>query len=410
MGGDSATDCIPVIRRLRNEFKGSLLVYSVEVNEADAGISGDTHHRQMVEEIIRSIDTFADHEDALSTTEERSTWVAIKLTALLPDSRALIRFSQHLVRSRPYTSIPFPGSPAPGDLDILTSSEVSLFLSPADRTALLNLQADLFRICQRAKERKVKVTVDAECSWYQPAVDAYTALLSQTFNSLSADSSFHPVVYGTYQAYLRRGRSHLLQSLKDAESGNYALGVKLVRGAYHEQEVASSSRISISPEHDPPVYLSKAETDASFDECARILVDRISLDVQQNSRPRFSVLFATHNMESCRLVISSLEEHGLAKADPLDRTVCISRPTALRIAFGQLFGMRDVLTSYLTARIKSPTPVVFKYIPYGELSEVMPYLSRRAIENKSVLENGAAQAELRRIGTEIRRRIFRFNS
>jgi len=90
--------------------------------------------------------------------------------------------------------------------------------------------------------------------------------------------------------------------------------------------------------------------------------------------------------------------------------VCIPRSTALRIAFGQLFGMRDVLTDYLTARIKSPTPVVFKYIPYGELSEVMPYLSRRAIENKSVLGNGAALAELQRIGSEIRRRILCFDS
>lgn len=132
---------------------------------------------------------------------------------------------------------------------------------------------------------------------------------------------------------------HLLQSLKDAENGNYALGVKLVRGAYHEQEAASNCRASISPEAEPPVYLTKAETDASFNECAAVLVDRISLDARQHSQPRISVLFGTHNMESCRLVISLLEQAGLAKADPLNREVCITRSTALRIAFGQLFGM-----------------------------------------------------------------------
>jgi proline dehydrogenase len=131
----------------------------------------------------------------------------------------------------------------------------------------------------------------------------------------------------------------LLQSLKDAECGNYALGIKLVRGAYHEQEAASDSGISISPEVDPPVYLTKAQTDTSFDECARILVDRISLDVRHNSHPRISVLFGTHNMESCRLIISLLEQEGLANADPLHGTVCIPRSTALRVAFGQLFGM-----------------------------------------------------------------------
>ena len=138
---------------------------------------------------------------------------------------------------------------------------------------------------------------------------------------------------------LNRGRSHLLQSLKDADNGNYALGVKLVRGAYHEKEAAMSSRFSVSLGVDPPVYLTKAETDASFDECARILVSEISKDVQQNSQPRISVLFGTHNMESCRLVLSLLEQEGLAKSDPSHQTLCISRPTALRVAFGQLFGM-----------------------------------------------------------------------
>jgi len=124
----------------------------------------------------------------------------------------------------------------------------------------------------------------------------------------------------------------------DAESGKYALGVKLVRGAYHEQEAALNSRVSISPEGNPPVYLTKAETDASFNNCARTLVDRISLDARQNLQPRISVLFGTHNTESCRLVISLLEKEGLARADPLQGTVCLSRSTALRISFGQLFG------------------------------------------------------------------------
>lgn len=129
-----------------------------------------------------------------------------------------------------------------------------------------------------------------------------------------------------------------MQSLKDAERENYALGVKLVRGAYHEQEAVPNSQVSISPEVDPPVYLTKAETDASFNECARILVDRISLDARKNLQPQISVLFGTHNMESCHLIISLLEQEGLAKTDALHATVCIPRSTALRISFGQLFG------------------------------------------------------------------------
>ena len=131
----------------------------------------------------------------------------------------------------------------------------------------------------------------------------------------------------------------MLQSLRDAESGNYALGVKLVRGAYHELEAVPNTKVSISPEVNPPVYLTKAETDASFNDCARTLVDRIALDVRQNLQPRISVLFGTHNTESCHLVISLLEKEELAKADVLRGTVCLPRSTALRVSFGQLFGM-----------------------------------------------------------------------
>ena len=178
------TDCIPVVHQLRTEFKGSLLAYSVEVDETKGGIVENSSHSQMVEEMIHGIDAAADYEDTLSTPAERSTWVAIKLvrhqlhlilsssqttqTALLPDSQALVRLSQHLVRSRPPCSIPFPGSPTPRDLDVLTTSEGSPILSPTDRIALRNLRTDLFRICQRAKERQVKVVVDAEHRFVGP--------------------------------------------------------------------------------------------------------------------------------------------------------------------------------------------------------------------------------------------------
>ena len=83
-------------------------------------------------------------------------------SALLPDSQAFARLSQQLVQSRSTSSIPFPGCPTARDLDILTAPDKSPFLSSADRAALLNLRADLFRVCKRAKERQVKVLIDAE--------------------------------------------------------------------------------------------------------------------------------------------------------------------------------------------------------------------------------------------------------
>lgn len=89
------TDCIPVIHQLRTEFKGSLLAYSVEVDETKPGIVGNPSHSRMVEEMIHSIDAAADYEDTLSTPAERSTWVAIKLVRYQPVRSYSVFISDH---------------------------------------------------------------------------------------------------------------------------------------------------------------------------------------------------------------------------------------------------------------------------------------------------------------------------
>lgn len=114
-------------------------------------------------------------------------------TALVPDSQVLLRLSQHLVRSRPPSSLPFPGSPTPQDLDFLASSEDLRTLSSTDQIVLRNLRADLFRICQRAKERQVKVVVDAE---YRSVVLSYFADLTNLQRSWYQVRLF-PVTSGT---------------------------------------------------------------------------------------------------------------------------------------------------------------------------------------------------------------------
>jgi proline dehydrogenase len=151
-------------------------------------------------------------------------------TALLPNTNALIKLSSHILASRPPSSshIAFPGYPHRTDLDVLYRPvRGSSTLSPEDIMSLRDLHADLIRICTRAKERGVKVVVDAEyrfvlnhicilmfrltfnISWYQPALDALTLSLMRQFNKLSPNgpndrSEIQPLVYGTYQAYLRR--------------------------------------------------------------------------------------------------------------------------------------------------------------------------------------------------------------
>ncbi|OCB90786.1 FAD-linked oxidoreductase [Sanghuangporus baumii] len=496
VGGETAVETLPVLNKLRTENKGTLLAYSVEVDEDEASgkakirgpETGEAQpvHKHIVDEMIRCIDVAADFEDRLrgkrnhgANSPGRKTWVAVKLSALLPDAQALINFSKHLVNTRPRPArlVCFPGSPRPSDFDVLNVDPISLPekspLEKQDLEDLRELRKDLFRICQRAKERGVKIIIDAEYSWYQPAIDAYQRALMAEFNRLpqpvpqsiftrtlwkgfrtsgSPEQDYPPVqplIYGTFQAYLRRWQysprtpEHLVQSLLDAEAGNYALGVKLVRGAYHPFEVSAHatrmlansetkavstgdnapSSPSISPEPLSPVWENKAETDEVYDTCARMLIKHVAQEIahmhekqkrggstNQPIVPRIGVLFGTHNLKSCEHILDAFVREGLATRSYEGglEVIRITDDAAERIALGQLYGTRDALTDYLVEKTRSSEPFVIKYVPYGKLSEVMPYLGRRAIENKSVLGNGVAKEERRQAGSEIIRRICSF--
>ncbi|KAF8878434.1 FAD-linked oxidoreductase-like protein [Infundibulicybe gibba] len=439
VGGDSAQEVVPLLHSLRSANTGALFAYSVEVDESEATASsskyrtkGKLAHKHIVDETVHCIDVAADFEDSIAgaATHGRRTWVAVKITALLPDARALINLSSHITSTRSGLShsVPFPGCPQPDDLDVLDTlpSQISRVpgpLSTSDVESLRELHADLVRICKRAQERGVRVIIDAEYSWYQPALDAFTLSLMRQFNRVpeSGPASAHvqPLIYATYQAYLRRTPLHLSQSIADAKAHNYALGVKLVRGAYHPHETAAhmarlagKRSLSISPEPQPPVWLKKAETDRLYDTCAQLLVQAVKDDFTSSrtshgkpSAPGIGVLFGTHNDRSCDLIFEELVRTGLAVKE-LGGSIRLGDEVTERITFGQLYGMSDDLTDRLVRRTKASSPLVIKYVPYGALSEVMPYLGRRAIENKSVLGSGGAEVERRRAGSEIWKRII----
>ncbi|KAG5651290.1 hypothetical protein H0H81_009207 [Sphagnurus paluster] len=443
VGGDTAQETLPVLSRLRAANKGALFAYSVEVDEAHAmaGTSSSNSadsspHERIVEEMIRCIDIAADFEDGLEDKGPgaRKTWVAVKMSALVPDANALVKLSKHILTSRPPSPIPFPGSPHPSDLDILSTSSPThpnTGLTPSDLAALRTLHTALRRICTRAASRGVRIIVDAEYTWYQPAIDALTLALTREFNV------HQPLVYGTYQAYLRRTPSHLAQALADAKQGGYSLGVKLVRGAYHSHELAAAESsgdrnvaTSISPDPALPVWVVKQDTDACYDACVGVLLRAVADDLRDASpasssssfwswwsqsstaaeeatTPGLGVLFGTHNWTSTSVILDELVRSGLTHDDPntTNGKVHIPDEVTTRVAMGQLYGMADDLTDYLAAHTTCSTPFVIKYVPYGVLSEVMPYLSRRATENRSVLGEGGAARERARAGREIWRRV-----
>jgi proline dehydrogenase len=403
---------------LRKAKQGVLFAYAVEVHENDAASASNGHERA-VQDLLHSIDVAADSEDSLVArakwgyTTTRHAWVAIKLSTLLPDPRALTAFSEQILSTRkllpltePWNDVPFPGIPRLDDLEILSNDtsagDGNNALTRGYNRDLQELYSNLVRLCTRAKERGVKVTIDAEESWYTPAVDVITLALMRRFNACPPTSSplssvrtsphsQQPLIYLTLQAYLRRAPSYLTFSLSDAKIHNYAFGVKLVRGAYLEGEIeAHSSKgsfkdaesVSISPDRVHPVWSTKRETDEVYDECVRVLIGEVREDVercrglvaftsteasdnndkkrwfdwfqkeettqwkrrqQQQAVPRIAVLFGTHNWKSSRLVLDELVRNRLGEevvknTSEEDSVVKLDEDVVQRVTTGQLYG------------------------------------------------------------------------
>jgi proline dehydrogenase len=215
---------------------------------------------------------------------------------------------------------------------------------------LRELHADLERICARAQARGVRIIIDAEYTWYQPAIDALTLALMRRFNALGAGTQ--PLVYATFQAYLRRTPAHLVHALRDAQRHKYALGVKLVRGAYHPHETAAhpapgappagkgkpqTQTLSISPEVLPPVWGEKTDTDAAYDACAGLLLDAVAADVASGRPQGVGLLFGTHNWASCKKIMAGLTKRGLTESTP-EGKLRVTERVGERVTFGQLYG------------------------------------------------------------------------
>ena len=174
-----------------------------------------------------------------------------------------------------------------------------------------------------------------------------------TASSASGSPSVQPLIYNTYQAYLRRTESHLVQSLHLARANGFSLGVKLVRGAYHPHEIAAHSSaaapgahsLSISPDALPPVWHTKPETDACYNACVGVLLDAVAADVAAPSRsrlPTVGVLFGTHNWDSARLILDRLVSKKLATAEGAtedsEPVVRIGSEVTERVTLAQLYG------------------------------------------------------------------------
>ena len=222
------------------------------------------------------------------------------------------------------------------------------------------------KICLFAYKKNVKLLVDAEESWIQDAIDEIVLSMMIKYNKEKA------IVFNTSQMY-RSDRLNYLKTIHlKALKNNFFPGIKLVRGAYIEKENKRAKRNNYLS----PICRSKQLTDQNFNNGANFILSNLN---------RFSLFTGTHNEKSIYKIINIMETNNLNRDDP-------------RIWFGQLYGMSDNITFNLANEGFN----VIKYLPYGPIKEVIPYLIRRADENTSV--KGQTSRELHLIRTELKRR------
>ena len=221
-------------------------------------------------------------------------------------------------------------------------------------------------VCQTAHSKNVALLIDAEESWMQDAADDLVTDMMRKYNKDKA------IVFNTLQMY-RHDRLEYLKELHEiAKKEGFYIGMKLVRGAYMEKEHKRAEE----NDYPTPICASKEATDINYDAAVVYMAEHLD---------KMAIFAGTHNEESSYKLMEIMQQKGIAKNDD-------------RIWFGQLYGMSDNISYNLAANGYN----VAKYLPFGPVRDVMPYLIRRAEENTSVA--GQTSRELTLIKTERDRR------
>lgn len=222
------------------------------------------------------------------------------------------------------------------------------------------------KVCKLAKEKDVEILIDAEESWMQQATDDLCEGMMRKYNTGI------PIVYNTLQLY-RWDRLDYLKDLHErAQRDGFTIGIKIVRGAYMEKERERAEKKG----YDSPICATKEATDLNFDETLEYILKNLNT---------ISLFIGTHNEQSCYLAMKLMTDLNIDKSDN-------------RVWFGQLYGMSDHISFNLAAKGYN----VAKYVPFGPVKDVMPYLIRRAEENTSVA--GQTNRELSLLKVERKRR------
>ena len=249
---------------------------------------------------------------------------------------------------------------------LLTKVQTGVTLTPAEDEAYKSVVKRVEALAHAAFEKGVSVFFDAEESWIQDPIDDLVNAMMRRYNKE------RPVVYNTYQLYRHDRLKYMLESAEMARSEGWMLGAKIVRGAYMEKERERAKEMG----YPSPIQVDKQATDDAYNKALRFLVENFEWIGTCN---------ATHNVKSNELMAQWIDEVKAPRDHP-------------HLNFSQLLGMSDNLTFNLANSGYN----VAKYLPYGRVQEVIPYLLRRAQENSSV--TGEMSRELHLVQAELRRR------
>ena len=319
--GESLDDSFETVQRLYDKNVKSYLSYSVE------GLENEKSYDLSLKEVLNSIEFVAKNN-------------IIDFTVFKPTAIANSKILQKVSEKK-----------------ILDEKENELYATALER---------FDTICNLAHKKGVKMLVDAEESWIQDPIDEIVLKMMMKYNKHEA------IIYNTAQMY-RHDRLDYLNRLKNiAEKEKFFIGIKLVRGAYIEQE----NKRAIKNNYKSPICDSKKLTDINFNNGASFILSNLNI---------FSLFSGTHNEESIYKIIDIMKLNNINKNNS-------------KIWFGQLYGMSDNISFNLANKGFN----AIKYLPFGPIKEVIPYLIRRAEENTSV--KGQTSRELELIKTELKRR------
>jgi proline dehydrogenase len=253
-----------------------------------------------------------------------------------------------------------------GRFSLLEKLDAGQELKPDETKEWKKVQTRVLAICEKAYKSGIPVMIDAEETWIQKTIDLLALDMMGRFNKEKA------IVYNTYQMYRHDKLASIKADYLQAVDEGFILGAKIVRGAYMEKERRRAEEMG----YPSPIQPTKEASDVDYNAALKFCINHID---------RIAIVAGTHNEESCRLLAELLSDKNIDHKNP-------------HVYFSQLLGMSDNLSFNLA----NANYNVAKYVPYGPIKAVLPYLFRRAQENTAIA--GQMSRELGLIVKETRRR------